>query len=109
MLAEVDRVPQNLQPKLKARLRHVLSECERVKRAARAIEMREWVVLGALMNQSHASLKDDYQVSCPELDTIVSLAQAQKGVLGARLTGAGFGGCAVALCQKNSVQSWQKE
>ena len=69
--------------------------------------MREWSVLGALMNQSHASLKDDYQVSCPELDTIVSLAQAQKGVLGARLTGAGFGGCAVALCQKNSVQVWQ--
>mgnify|MGYP001167811896 FL=1 len=107
-LAGVDRVPQNLRPKLKARLRHVLTECERVKRAAKAIEMREWRVLGFLMNQSHASLRDDYEVSCPELDTIVSLAQAQKGVLGARLTGGGFGGCAIALCQKNSAQSWQK-
>ena len=107
-LAGVDRVPQNLRPKLKARLRHVLTECERVKRAAKAIEMREWRVLGFLMNQSHASLRDDYEVSCPELDTIVSLAQAQKGVLGARLTGGGFGGCAIALCRKNSAQSWQK-
>ena len=109
MLAGVDGVPEELKPKLKARLRHVLSECGRVKRAAKAIEMREWKVLGSLMNQSHASLRDDYEVSCPELDTIVSLAQGQKGVLGARLTGGGFGGCAIALCQKNSVQSWQKE
>ena len=74
----------------------------------KAIEMKEWRVLGSLINQSHASLRDDYEVSCPELDTIVSLAQAQKGVLGARLTGGGFGGCAIALCQKNSAQSWQK-
>jgi len=108
MLAEVDGVPEELKPKLKARLTHVLSECDRVKRAAKAIEMREWKDLGSLMNQSHASLRDDYEVSCPELDTIVSLAQGQKGVLGARLTGGGFGGCAIALCQKNSVHSWQK-
>jgi len=108
-LARVDCVPKSLEPKLRARLRHVLSECERVKRAARAIDLSDWKGLGSLMNESHLSLKDDYEVSCPELDTIVTLTQARKGVMGARLTGAGFGGCAVALCQKDSIQGWKKE
>ena len=109
LIAGLDRVPGNLRPKLRARLRHVLSESDRVRRAAIAIEIGDWKVLGSLMNQSHASLKDDYDVSCPELDKIVTLTQSQRGVLGARMTGAGFGGCAVALCEKNSVHDWQSQ
>ncbi len=107
LIAGLDCVPENLRSELRARLRHVLSECERVNRAAKAIKIGDWKALGSLMNQSHASLKDDYEVSCPELDTIVTLARSQRGVLGARMTGAGFGGCAVALCEKNSVYDWQ--
>ena len=109
LIAGLNGVPKNLRPKLRARLNHVLSECYRVKRATEAIEMQDWSALGSLMNQSHASLQDDYEVSCPELDTIVTFAQAQKGVLGARLTGAGFGGCAVALCEKSWVREMQKK
>jgi galactokinase len=61
------------------------------------------------MNASHASLRDDYEVSCPELDVLVELTQAHKGVLGARMTGAGFGGCTVALMPADLVESFQAE
>jgi galactokinase len=58
---------------------------------------------GALMNDSHASLRDDYEVSCAELDSIVAIVR-DAGAAGARLTGAGFGGCAVALCRTHEVE-----
>jgi galactokinase len=59
---------------------------------------------GALMNDSHTSLRDDYEVSIPELDQLCALLRAQPGVVGARLTGAGFGGACVALCQRGHAQ-----
>jgi galactokinase len=61
------------------------------------------------MNASHASLRDDFEVSCPELDLLVELAQGLDGVLGARLTGAGFGGCTVNLIRADSVEAFQRE
>ena len=80
---------------LQRRARHVLSENARV---LQAVACADAAAFGHLMNASHASLRDDYEVSTPELDHLVALLQAQPGVYGARLTGAGFGGACVALC-----------
>lgn len=79
------------------RARHVLSENARVLAALRGLDAPAF---GALMNASHASLRDDFEVSVPGLDRLVALLQAQPGVYGARLTGAGFGGACVALCDE---------
>lgn len=78
------------------RARHVVSENARVLEAAAALRRRDFERFGSTMYASHASLRDDYEVSTPELDAFVGLAR-EAGALGARLTGAGFGGCAVAL------------
>jgi galactokinase len=75
----------------------VVSENQRVYDAVAAIEQRQWDRLGALMTASHRSLRDDYEVSCPELDLLVELATAEQGVYGARMTGGGFGGCVIVL------------
>jgi galactokinase len=77
------------------RARHVVTENARV---LRAVQSMDAVTFGELMNASHASLRDDYDVSVAELDRLVALLQEQPGVFGARLTGAGFGGACVALC-----------
>jgi galactokinase len=82
------------------RARHVVSENARVLRAVACAGPQEF---GELMNASHASLRDDYEVSTPELDRLVALLQAQEGVWGARLTGAGFGGACVALCRTQAL------
>jgi galactokinase len=78
------------------RTRHVVTENERVLEAMRALEADDMRTFGALMYASHASLRDDYEVSTPELDSFVDVA-SQVGAMGARLTGAGFGGSAIAL------------
>ena len=88
----------------KKRCRHVLSEACRVENAAKASEAGDAVALGVLMNESHSSCALDYEVSCPELDEMVSIMR-RHGALGARLTGAGFGGCAVALVSAANAQS----
>jgi len=79
--------------------RHVVTENARVVSAVAAIEASDFAELGALMLASHTSLRDDYRVSCSELDLLVALAIDQPGVLGARMTGGGFGGCIVALVE----------
>ena len=82
--------------------RHVIGEIERTVRAAECIRGSDWVNFGRLMGESHASLRDDYAVSCFELDTAVEVARGigrQGGVFGCRMTGGGFGGCAVALIE----------
>jgi galactokinase len=82
------------------RARHVISEIERTCQAAQAIRGGDWATLGQLMYASHASLRDDFEVSCRELDVVVDLAHQigpQGGMLGCRMTGGGFGGCTVAL------------
>jgi galactokinase len=83
------------------RARHVFTENRRV---LQAVDCRDPQAFGALMNDSHASLRDDYEVSTPDLDLLVDLLQRQPGVFGARLTGAGFGGACVALCRRDAVQ-----
>jgi galactokinase len=85
---------------LRRRARHVLTENARVQQA---IDCSDPAAFGELMNASHASLRDDYEVSTPELDLLVDLLQKHPGVYGARLTGAGFGGACVALCRLEAV------
>jgi galactokinase len=93
----VDTLPAPLD----RRARHVVSENARVLRAAQGVDAVEF---GRLMNASHASLRDDYAVSVAPLDHLVALLQGQSQVFGARLTGAGFGGACVALCQAGTAE-----
>ena len=86
-------------------VRHVVSENDRVLRAAEALRADRLDALGTLMIESHASLRDDYRVSCAELDSIVEIATATPGVFGARMTGGGFGGCAVVLATPDAAAS----
>lgn len=91
------------------RVRHVVSEMARVKNTYKALNDGDLETVGNLLNASHKSLKEDYEVTGLELDTIVELAQACDGVLGARMIGAGFAGCAIAIVKKNFVESVIKE
>jgi galactokinase len=91
------------------RARHVITENERVTRAADALLGGEMARFGELMLASHESMRDDYEISCKELDIMVSLAAKIEGVLGARMTGGGFGGCTVNLVHQDSVANFQKE
>ncbi|MDQ6652498.1 MAG: galactokinase [Acidobacteriota bacterium] len=90
------------------RCRHVLSENERTLRAAEALSEGNVQRFGGLMLRSHRSLRDDYQVSCDELDLMVEIAMSHDGVAGARMTGGGFGGCTVNLVRRDAVQSFSE-
>jgi galactokinase len=85
------------------RAHHVISENDRTLAAADALRAQDLSAFGELMTASHVSLRDDFEVSCQELDRLVEMALTVDGVYGARLTGAGFGGCMVALVQKEAV------
>ncbi len=90
------------------RARHVISEIERTLRAAEAARASDWPKLGELMYASHTSLRDDYEVSCAELDAVVDITKEigpSGGVIGCRMTGGGFGGCAVALIRSDAVNA----
>jgi galactokinase len=89
------------------RSNHVISENQRVLDSVQALRDGDLPKLGELMNASHASLRDDFQVSREELDQMVKIAQSQPGCYGARLTGAGFGGCAIALVESDLVEEFQ--
>ena len=99
----------NLAPiRVYRRARHVISEIERTLHAAEGVRASNWPTVGQLMYASHFSLRDDYEVSCAELDTLVDIAQAigiSGGMYGCRMTGGGFGGCTVALVQAGKVAS----
>lgn len=94
------------------RARHVIGEIDRTTRAAGEVRKSQWASVGELMYASHASLKDDYEVSCPELDAVVDIAKSiglKGGVYGCRMTGGGFGGCTVALVQANKVDEISRQ
>jgi galactokinase len=93
---------------LDRRARHVVSENARTVEAAAAIRRGDWETVGRLMYASHASLRDDYEVSCPELGSLVELAAALgpvSGVIGSRMTGGGFGGCTVSLVRRAALDA----
>ena len=85
------------------RCRHVVSENQRVMRMAHALESNELEQVGSLLNVCHVSLRDDYEVSCAELDALVEIANADDRVLGSRMLGAGFGGCVLSACRKDDA------
>ncbi len=105
-LAQFDALRQYLSGNVLRRARHAVSEHHRVREAVNVLEKDDMTRFGQLMNASHASLRDDYEVSCPELDFLVARAQQFPGVLGSRMTGAGFGGCTVTLVAENQVDSF---
>jgi galactokinase len=103
-IADVQRLPEPL----KRRARHVVSENRRVLDAVEALRQGNPHRLGELMYESHASLRDDFEVSTDELDLLVELASRIDGVVGARLTGAGFGGCTVNLVERDAAERFEE-
>jgi len=94
------------------RARHVIGEISRTVRAAGSVRQSDWPAVGQLMYASHVALRDDYEVSCPELDAVVEIAETigkQGGVYGCRMTGGGFGGCCVALVKTSAEEDISKK
>ncbi len=107
-LGELARYESLLPEVIRKRCRHVVSENERTLAATEALRADNLVEFGRLMNQSHQSLRDDYEVSCRELDLLVELALQCEGVLGSRMTGGGFGGSTVSLVHRDSLDEFKK-
>lgn len=105
--ADLARVGASLPATVLARARHVVTENDRVLASVQALEAGDLERFGGLMNQSHESLRADYEVSCAELDLLVSLARGISGTYGSRLTGAGFGGCTVSLVDNASLEAFE--
>ena len=106
-LEDLERHGQELPETIRKRCRHVVSENARVLQAADALQRGDLTDFGKLMAESHNSLRDDYQVSCEELDLMVELARKRQGVYGARMTGGGFGGCTINLVKNDEVANFR--
>jgi galactokinase len=96
-----------LQPVQLARAEHVVSEIVRVLRTVEALEGGNLAAVGRLFAESHASLRDRFEVSSPELDAMVEIANATPGVIASRMTGAGFGGCTVNLVHREALEAFR--
>jgi galactokinase len=109
-LSEFNKLKENIKNDIdRKRARHVISENNRVLKAMECLPVNDLNTFGQLMVESHISLKEDYEVSCFELDTLVEEALKVKGVLGSRMTGAGFGGCTVSLVYKDNTDAFIEE
>ncbi len=106
-VAEFESLKNNISDEtVQRRARHAVSENERTKVAVVALKNSQLILFGLLMNASHESLKNDYEVTGIELDTLVDEAQKAEGVIGSRMTGAGFGGCTVSIVHKDSIDNF---
>jgi galactokinase len=105
--AQFERYQGDLPEVVRRRCRHIVYENERVLQSVEALRGNDLVTFGRLMNESHVSLRDDYQVSCWELDVMVEAAWQVEGAYGSRLTGAGFGGCTVSLVAGEAVERFR--
>lgn len=105
-LTEFSEKSKNLSERLQKRARHVITENRRVLDAVSFLQKNDLAEFGKLMNESHESLRTDYEVSSSELDLMVKIVRQQKGVLGARMTGGGFGGCTVNLLECDASESF---
>ena len=103
---ELDANAAAMDPIVHRRARHVIEENTRTRQAVRAISQKDADKLGQLINASHISLRDDFEVSSLQLDQMVDFAQQESACYGARMTGAGFGGCAIAVVQPDSVRNF---
>nr|MBC7244794.1 galactokinase [Chloroflexota bacterium] len=106
---DLARYGQSLPPVVRKRCAHVVSENERTLQAVAVLRAGRVAEFGRLMDQSHVSLRNDYEVSCRELDCMVELAHATPGCLGARMTGAGFGGCTVNLVRTEATAAFAQQ
>src|SRR5687768_1310388 len=106
--ADLDRYGKDLPEVIRRRCRHVITENARVLEAGAALEKGDLNSFGQLMNKSHESLRDDFEVSCAELDLMVELARPLAGVYGARMTGGGFGGCTIYLVKADNVEEFRR-
>ncbi|MDP8298531.1 MAG: galactokinase [Candidatus Tantalella remota] len=107
--SDLEKMSEDMPEMILKRCHHVISENERVLASIKALSENDLVRFGQLMNASHDSLRDDYEVSCPELDRMVDIARGLKGCLGARMTGGGFGGCTVNLVEKSAADAFTKD
>lgn len=107
-IADLDRQVGFLSEVIYKRCRHVITENARVIDAAAALSCNDLIEFGRLMYESHSSLREDYEVSSPELDTMVRLAREAEGVYGARMTGGGFGGCTINLVRADKVDDFKR-
>lgn len=105
-MAQFDTVAKHLDGNVLRRARHAVRENQNVREAIAALKGGDMVRFGQLMNASHATLRDDYAVTCPETDFLATYAQQFLGVLGSRMTGAGFGGCTVTLIADDQVNAF---
>ena len=105
-VSDLERFHSALPEVIYKRCRHVVTENGRVLDAAAALEQRDAQRLGGLMDESHRSLRDDFEVSCAELDLLVDLASRCDGVYGSRMTGGGFGGCTVSLVRNDATENF---
>jgi len=103
--ADLNAAADRLPPLVLRRCRHVVTENVRTRKAIAALERGQLEDVGRLMRASHASLRDDFDVSCPELDLLADVANGCEGVYGSRMTGGGFGGCTVTLLRRDSVEA----
>src|SRR4051812_15977311 len=103
-VADFERLAAQLPGAVRSRCRHVVTENVRTLAAADALAAGDLHAMGKLMSESHVSLRDDYQVSCEELDVAVEVASADEGVYGSRMTGGGFGGCTVTLVENAALE-----
>ncbi|NXP05132.1 GALK1 Galactokinase, partial [Thinocorus orbignyianus] len=106
-MAELEAARSRLGEEVYRRARHVVSEIARTVQAAKALQDKDYKTFGRLMVESHNSLRDDYEVSCPELDQLVAAALEVDGVYGSRMTGGGFGGCTVTLLEARAAERAQ--
>jgi galactokinase len=106
-LGDLPGLAADLSLRVKARCRHVWTENGRVLAALAAMRGGDATALGRLLDQAHASARDDYEISCPEIEILVQAAHEVDGVAGARLTGAGWGGCIVALVRADAVSDFE--
>lgn len=108
-LEDFEEFREQMPETIRKRCRHVLTENARVREAAEALRSENLHLFGKLMADSHASLRDDFEVSCEELDLLVRLAEENEGVYGSRMTGGGFGGCTINLVQEDCVESFREK
>jgi len=106
-VGDLSRVQQLLPKSLFPKAKHVITECGRVHQAAKALQNENLLEVGKLLKASHESLRDDFEVSCPEIDFLAIQAGSTKGVLGARMMGGGFGGCLLTLVKDAEVSSFK--
>jgi galactokinase len=107
-LARLEACRGELPDAVYRRSRHVVTENNRVLSTVRALRNADFDAIDALMFESHQSLRNDYEVSCPELDAMVDIARSAPGVLGTRMTGGGFGGCTVSLVRNGAVDDFRQ-